>query len=70
MHPVFGDVKKYITAELVKQMYLNYECISKEPPKYEFTWGLRAKQEFDKRDLLQFVCRVSHDFYEIIYQIA
>lgn len=61
VHAVFGDVKKYITVELVKQMYLNYVCISKDPPKYEFTWGLRAKQEFDKRDLLQFVCQIMDD---------
>jgi len=59
LHPIFGDVKKYITNELVKQMYLSYELISKDPEKYEIKWGVRAIQEFDKREILQFACQIT-----------
>ncbi|KFM72768.1 Melanoma-associated antigen D2, partial [Stegodyphus mimosarum] len=57
-HPIFGDVQKYINSELVKQMYLDYVCISKDPPHYEYRWGPRAESEVDKSDLLHFACLV------------
>ncbi|XP_035229711.1 melanoma-associated antigen D2-like isoform X2 [Stegodyphus dumicola] len=57
-HPIFGDVQKYINSELVKQMYIDHVCISKDPLNYEYRWGPRAESEVDKSDLLQFACLV------------
>ncbi|XP_054707978.1 non-structural maintenance of chromosomes element 3 homolog isoform X2 [Uloborus diversus] len=60
-HPVFGDVKKLISGELVRQMYLESRSISKDPPQVEYSWGKRALQEVDKRDILEFACKVMKD---------
>ncbi|XP_042909631.1 non-structural maintenance of chromosomes element 3 homolog isoform X2 [Parasteatoda tepidariorum] len=61
LHPVFGDVRGYLTKELVKQNYLEHKCINKDPPQYEFCWGERAYQEVDKKDLLKFACLIIGD---------
>lgn len=56
---MFGNVKKYITMELVREMYLEYIRVNKDPVQYEFRWGERAYQEVKKKDLLEFACSVS-----------
>ncbi|KAL5014212.1 hypothetical protein ScPMuIL_008482 [Solemya velum] len=58
-HEVFGDVKKLVMTEFVRQGYL--ECIKQpnsDPPAFDFKWGQRSKQETTKRKVLQFVCKV------------
>ncbi|GIY36452.1 trophinin [Caerostris darwini] len=60
-HPIFGDVEKYVTNNLVKEMYLERREISKEPPQIELTWGERAHKEVFKEDLLNFVCEIMPD---------
>lgn len=60
-HPIFGDVTKFVTSTLVKQMYLERKELSKDPPQYELVWGERAKQEVLKEDLLEFACKMMGD---------
>uniref|UniRef100_A0A8C1M2A3 Necdin-like 2 n=3 Tax=Cyprinus carpio TaxID=7962 RepID=A0A8C1M2A3_CYPCA len=55
-HDEFGDVKKVVTDEFVRQKYLEYVKIPHtEPVEYEFRWGLRAEKEVSKLKLLEFV---------------
>lgn len=58
----FGDVRKIITVDFVKQQYLDMLKIgSSEPPLYEFRWGPRAEVEVSKRQVLEFVSKMYHD---------
>lgn len=58
-HDVFGDVKKLLTQEFVRQMYLEYSRIfNSDPPEFEFRWGARANKEISKRNVLEFVTKM------------
>ncbi|XP_028628496.1 trophinin-like isoform X4 [Grammomys surdaster] len=58
-HSLFGEVKKLITDEFVKQKYLEYKRVpNSRPPEYEFFWGLRSYHETSKMKVLKFVCKV------------
>ncbi|XP_075690687.1 melanoma-associated antigen 1 [Rhinoderma darwinii] len=58
-HEDFGDVKKLVTDEFVRQKYLEYNKIPHtDPPEYEFRWGPRAFKETSKRKILEFVSKV------------
>jgi len=58
-HEVFGDVRRLITVEFIRQAYLESERQPTiDPPKLIFHWGLRAKAETTKRDVLEFVCSI------------
>ncbi|KAM9577682.1 melanoma-associated antigen D2 isoform 1-T2 [Trichechus inunguis] len=58
-HSLFGDVKKLITDEFVKQKYLDYTRVpNSNPPEYEFFWGLRSYYETSKMKVLKFACKV------------
>ncbi|XP_064161241.1 necdin-like 2 [Anguilla rostrata] len=60
-HEYFGDVKKLITEEFVRQKNLEYVRIPHtDPPEHEFRWGLRAEKEVSKIKMLQFVSQL-HD---------
>ncbi|KAJ8358766.1 hypothetical protein SKAU_G00152910 [Synaphobranchus kaupii] len=60
-HEDFGDVKKLITEEFVRQKNLEYVRIPHtDPPEHEFRWGLRAEKEVSKMKMLQFVSQL-HD---------
>ncbi|XP_026993872.1 necdin-like 2 [Tachysurus fulvidraco] len=60
-HEEFGDVKKLITDEFVRQKYLEYVRIPHtEPLEYEFHWGQRAVSEVSKLKMLQFIAEL-HD---------
>nr|XP_026690501.1 non-structural maintenance of chromosomes element 3 homolog isoform X1 [Ciona intestinalis] len=55
-HPEFGDVKKLITQEFVRQWYLEIVKLPNcDPPQYEYKWGLRAYHETSKMKILEFV---------------
>ncbi|XP_045478037.1 non-structural maintenance of chromosomes element 3 homolog [Harmonia axyridis] len=56
-HEIFGDVKEYITVNLVKQHYLTIE---KDPTSQEisYSWGDRAEKEISKMEILDLVCKV------------
>ncbi|KAG8003034.1 Non-structural maintenance of chromosomes element 3-like protein [Nibea albiflora] len=50
-HEEFGDVKKVITDEFVRQRYLEYVRIPHtEPIEHEFRWGQRADMELHEQD--------------------
>ncbi|XP_015279741.1 PREDICTED: melanoma-associated antigen G1-like [Gekko japonicus] len=58
-HKVFGDVKKLVTEEFVRQKYLEYNRLPHtEPPESEFRWGPRATKETSKKQILQFVAKI------------
>ncbi|KAJ0036382.1 hypothetical protein NQD34_005059 [Periophthalmus magnuspinnatus] len=55
-HEQFGDVKKLVTDEFVRQRYL--ECVRiphTEPVEFEFHWGQRAELEVSKAKILDFM---------------
>nr|XP_057940214.1 necdin-like 2 isoform X2 [Doryrhamphus excisus]XP_057940216.1 necdin-like 2 isoform X2 [Doryrhamphus excisus]XP_057940217.1 necdin-like 2 isoform X2 [Doryrhamphus excisus] len=55
-HEDFGDVKKLITDEFVRQRYLEYTRVPHtDPPEYEFRWGQRADVEVSKPKILEFI---------------
>ncbi|XP_077462497.1 necdin-like 2 isoform X2 [Stigmatopora argus] len=60
-HEDFGDVKKLVTIEFVRQRYLEYVRVPhSDPPEYNFLWGPRAKLEVSKAKILEFVAEL-HD---------
>ncbi|XP_054629107.1 necdin-like 2 isoform X2 [Dunckerocampus dactyliophorus] len=60
-HEDFGDVKKLITDEFVRQRYLEYVRVPHtDPPEYEFHWGQRADLEVSKAKILEFMGQL-HD---------
>ncbi|XP_026223125.1 necdin-like 2 isoform X2 [Anabas testudineus] len=55
-HEEFGDVKKVLTDEFVRQRYLEYVRIPHtEPVEHEFHWGQRADLEVSKAKILEFI---------------
>lgn len=60
-HEDFGDVKKVMMDEFVRQRYLEYVRIPHtEPAEFEFHWGQRADIEVSKVKLLEFMGQL-HD---------
>ncbi|CAL8326256.1 unnamed protein product [Merluccius merluccius] len=60
-HQEFGDVKKLVTEEFVRQRYLEYTKIPHtEPIENEFRWGQRAEVEVSKLKILEFLGQL-HD---------
>ncbi|XP_062316452.1 necdin-like 2 isoform X3 [Osmerus eperlanus] len=60
-HEEFGDVKKMVTDEFVRQRYLEYVRVPHtEPVEFEFRWGQRADIEVSKVKLLEFMGQL-HD---------
>ncbi|KAM3871202.1 non-structural maintenance of chromosomes element 3 homolog [Diretmus argenteus] len=55
-HEEFGNVKKLVTDEFVRQRYLEYVRIPHTDPfEYEFHWGQRAELEVSKVKILEFM---------------
>ncbi|XP_051856550.1 non-structural maintenance of chromosomes element 3 homolog [Antechinus flavipes] len=60
-HKTFGDVKKLVKDEFVRQKYLEYNRVPHtEPPEYEFLWGPRAAHETSKMQVLRFVAKIQN----------
>ncbi|XP_058684617.1 non-structural maintenance of chromosomes element 3 homolog [Poecile atricapillus] len=58
-HSVFGDVRKLVTEEFVRQKYLETTPIPlTDPPESKFQWGPRAEKETSKKDVLNFVAKI------------
>ncbi|KAM6225868.1 non-structural maintenance of chromosomes element 3 homolog isoform 3-T3 [Porphyrio hochstetteri] len=58
-HEVFGDAKKLVTEEFVRQKYLEITPIPMtDPPEFNYQWGPRAAKETSKRDILHFVAKI------------
>ena len=62
MITLFGDVKnQLIHKDWVKRRYIDITKIVSDDfdhPKFEYRWGERAKKEFDKKDILNFVANI------------
>ncbi|KAB7496072.1 Non-structural maintenance of chromosomes element 3-like protein [Armadillidium nasatum] len=58
-HPVLGNVQKLIYQIMARQGYLevihNKDC---DVPYKEIKWGGRAKLELNKKEIIQFVCKI------------
>ncbi|NXW52754.1 NSE3 protein, partial [Nyctiprogne leucopyga] len=58
-HEVFGDVKKLVTEEFVRQKYLEITPIPlTDPPEFKYQWGPRAAKETSKKNVLRFVAKI------------
>ncbi|KAM7225804.1 hypothetical protein CapIbe_023781 [Capra ibex] len=59
-HFIFGDTRKLITEDLVREEYLEYNLVpGSDPPRYEFLWGPKALTETCKTKVLQFLTKVN-----------
>ncbi|XP_059012764.1 melanoma-associated antigen B10-like [Mustela lutreola] len=60
-HFIYGEPRKLITRDLVKENYLEYrQVVNSDPPRYEFLWGPRAHAETSKMRVLEFLAKI-HD---------
>ncbi|XP_004443765.1 PREDICTED: melanoma-associated antigen B16-like [Ceratotherium simum simum] len=58
-HFIFGEPKKLITKDLVKEKYLEYRQVANsDPAQFEFLWGPRAHAETTKMKVLEFLAKV------------
>ncbi|XP_019484533.1 PREDICTED: melanoma-associated antigen B4-like [Hipposideros armiger] len=59
-HLIFGDPRKFITQNLVKEKYLEYRQVpNSDPPRFEFLWGSRAHAEISKMKVLEFLSKIN-----------
>ncbi|XP_004690153.1 PREDICTED: melanoma-associated antigen B10-like [Condylura cristata] len=60
-HFIYGEPRKLITQDLVRENYLQYRQVAdSDPPRYEFLWGPRAHVETSKMKVLEFLAKI-HD---------
>ncbi|XP_021044440.1 melanoma-associated antigen B4-like [Mus pahari] len=73
-HPIFGEPKKFITKDLVKENYLEYHRVSGiDPPKYVFLWGSRAYAETTKMKVLEVLAKINDcipSYFPCLYEEA
>ena len=59
-HFIFGDTRKFITEDLVREGYVEYRQVpGSDPPRYEFLWGPRALMETNKMKVLEYLAKVN-----------
>ncbi|XP_004717305.1 melanoma-associated antigen B16-like [Echinops telfairi] len=59
-HILYGEPRKFITSDLVMEMYLEYQQIPKSyPVSYEFLWGPRAHAEINKVKFLEYLAKIN-----------
>ncbi|XP_059013836.1 melanoma-associated antigen B17-like [Mustela lutreola] len=59
-HLVFGEPRKFITEDLVRQGYLEYRPVpASDPLRHEFLWGPRARVETSKMQVLQALAKIN-----------
>ncbi|XP_048191453.1 melanoma-associated antigen B17 [Perognathus longimembris pacificus] len=59
-HPIYGDVRKLITEDLVREKYLEYHQVpDSDPPYYEFLWGQKAHAKISKMKVLEYLAKVN-----------
>ncbi|XP_043752729.1 melanoma-associated antigen B1-like isoform X2 [Cervus elaphus] len=59
-HFIFGDTRKFLTEDLVREEYVEYRQVpGSDPPRYEFLWGPRALMESNKMKVLEFLAKVN-----------
>ncbi|XP_012304334.2 melanoma-associated antigen B10 [Aotus nancymaae] len=60
-HIIFGEPRKLLTKDLVKENYLEYQQVSNsDPPCYQFLWGLRAHADTSKMKVLEFLAKINN----------
>ncbi|XP_004635163.3 melanoma-associated antigen B17 [Octodon degus] len=60
-HFIFGNPRKFITKDLVREGYVVYRQVAgSTPPRYEFLWGPRAYAETSKMQVLKFLAKLSN----------
>ncbi|XP_052026203.1 melanoma-associated antigen B4-like [Apodemus sylvaticus] len=73
-HPIFGEPRKFITKDLVKENYLEYHQVSGiDPPKYVFLWGSRAHAETTKMKVLEVLAKINDgipSYFPCLYEEA
>ncbi|XP_008580532.1 PREDICTED: melanoma-associated antigen B10-like [Galeopterus variegatus] len=58
-HDFYGEPRKLITQDLVKDRYLEYQQVpNSDPPRYQFLWGPRAHAETSKMEVLEFLAGI------------
>ncbi|XP_029785499.1 LOW QUALITY PROTEIN: melanoma-associated antigen B16-like [Suricata suricatta] len=58
-HSIFGEPRKFIMKNLVREKYLDYHQVpNSDPPYYEFLHGRRAHTETSKMKLLEFLIKI------------
>ncbi|XP_022363522.1 melanoma-associated antigen B16-like [Enhydra lutris kenyoni] len=58
-HFIFGELRKFITQDLVEEECLEYQQVAdSDPPCYKFLWGPRAHAETSKMKLLEFLTKI------------
>ncbi|XP_055249597.1 melanoma-associated antigen B2-like [Moschus berezovskii] len=68
-HFIFGDTRKLITEDLVREEYLEYRPVpGSDPPRYEFLWGPKALTESSKTKVLQFLTKVNDEVTDALLQ--
>ncbi|CAK7313558.1 Melanoma-associated antigen B4 [Vulpes lagopus] len=59
-HLIFGEPRKLLTQDLVRQGYLEYRQVpASDPPRHEFLWGPRAHAETSKMQVLQVLAKIN-----------
>uniref|UniRef100_G3UBG2 MAGE domain-containing protein n=1 Tax=Loxodonta africana TaxID=9785 RepID=G3UBG2_LOXAF len=59
-HFLYGEPRKFITEDLVREKYLEYRKVfNSDPARYEFRWGPRAHAEISKVTLLEFLAKIN-----------
>ncbi|XP_010363991.1 melanoma-associated antigen B10 [Rhinopithecus roxellana] len=60
-HFMFGEPRKLLTKDLVKENYLEYQQVpNSDPPRYQFLWGPRAHAETSKMKVLEFLAKINN----------
>ncbi|XP_035144191.1 melanoma-associated antigen B10-like [Callithrix jacchus] len=58
-HFIFGEPKKILTQDFVRENYLQYQQVpNSDPPCYQFLWGPRAHAETTKMNVLDFLAKI------------
>ncbi|XP_062940700.1 melanoma-associated antigen B10-like [Cynocephalus volans] len=58
-HDFYGEPRKLITQDLVKERYLEYQQVPhSDPPRFQFLWGPRAHAETSKMEVLEFLAGI------------
>ncbi|XP_062940616.1 melanoma-associated antigen B10-like [Cynocephalus volans] len=58
-HFIYGEPRKFLTEDWVKEMYLEYRQVpNSDPPSYLFRWGPRAYAETSKMKVLKFLSKI------------
>ncbi|XP_049622796.1 melanoma-associated antigen B4-like [Suncus etruscus] len=59
-HLIFGEPRKLITQDFVREKYLEYQLVPhSDPPFYEFSWGPRAHAETTKMKVLDILAKIN-----------